>query len=330
MSVSLEQEIVALQDLHGSSRDPYGTAFVPLADAHRRAGEFDKALALLRDGLTRHPEYTPAHVVTSWVHIDRGALDEALGALELVMELDHDNRAGLKGLGHVLNEKGDREGAIGHLTRLAELEPEDGEARTLFETIQAVEPVMVPETEPPVEVSEEEAPDAPEPPDAAQSLDIGTGEDIVTRTMGEVYAAQGLFEQAIGVFEQLVADAPDDDGLTARLEELRAEALAPLVVDDPLPGPVAIDELAPDLEIPSIEEFAPDLEIPSVEEFAPEPEIPAAEDRPVVSIDALAPSEVAEPAVDDRPAVAIGSLAPEGERPVAPIALLAPDAASGF
>ncbi len=120
------------------------------------------------------------------------------------------------------------------------------------------------------------------------------------------------------MFEQLVADAPDDDGLTARLKELRAEALAPLVVDDPLPGPVAIDELAPDLEIPS------------VEEFAPEPEIPAVEDLPVVSIDALAPSEVAEPAVDDRPAVAIGSLAPEGERPVAAIALLAPDAASGF
>lgn len=313
MSVSLEQEIVTLQDLHGSSRDPYGTAFVPLADAHRRAGEFDKALQLLRDGLTRHPEYTSAHVVTSWVHLDRGALDEALGALELVMELDHDNRAGLKGLGQVLNEKGDREGAIGHLTRLAELEPEDAEARALLETIQAVEPVTVPEPEPPVEVSAE----IPEAPEATQAPDVR--EDIVTRTMGEVYAAQGLFERAIEVFEQLVADAPDDDELAARLEELRARLLAPLVVDDPPPEPVTIDELAPDLEIPGIEELAP------------EPEIPAVAEPPVVSIDALAPSEVAEPAaVDDRPVVAVGSLAPAGERPVAPIALLAPDAAQAF
>ena len=118
--------------------------------------------------------------------------------------------------------------------------------------------------------------------------------------------------------------------MTARLEELRAGALAPLVVDDPLPGPVTVDELAPDLEIPSVEELAPEPEIPAVEEFAPEPEIPAVEEPPVVSIDALAPSEVAEPAVDDRLMVAIGSLAPEGERPVVPIALLAPDAASSF
>lgn len=298
MSESLEQEIVALQDLHGSSRDPNGTAFVPLADAHRRAGELDKALELLREGLNRHPEHTSGHVVASWVHMDRGALDDALGTLELVMELDHDNRAGLKCLGQVLNEKGDREGAIGHLTRLAELEPEDLEARSLLETIQAAEPVVVPEAEP-----------------------LDRSEDIVTRTMGDVYAAQGLFDQAIEVFEQLVAAAPDDDELTARLAELRAEAAAPLVVDDPPyeHEPVTIDELAP------------------------EPAISTVGESPVVSIDALAPSEVLAPSLDDRLVVPIGSLAPEGERPVvlmgslAPererpvvaIALLAPDAASG-
>ena len=275
MSQSLEQEIVALQDLQGSSRDPNGRAFVPLADAYRRSGEFDTALELLREGLTRHPEYTSAHVVASWVHIDRGAFDEALGTLELVLELDQDNRAGLKGLGRVLHEKGDREGAIGHLSRLAELEPEDAEARSLLETIQAAEPVAVPEAD----------------------------EEIVTATMGDVYASQGLFDQAVEVYEQLVAEAPDDDGLAARLEELRAEASAPLVADDAPDGPqpTAIDALAP------------------------EPVATTLEDAPPISIDALAPDEVAAPAMDDRPTVPIGSLAPEGERPVVPIMLLAPD-----
>ena len=312
MSVSLEQEIVALQDLHGSSRDPNGTAFVPLADAHRRAGEFDEALELLREGLNRHPDYTSAHVVASWVHMDRGALDEALGTLELVMELDRDNRAGLKGLGQVLSEKGDREGAMGHLTRLAELEPEDLEARSLLETLEAAEPVVLPEPEPNPEISAE-APEAP------ASLD--TGGEIVTRTLGDVYAAQGLFDQAIEVFEQLVAVAPDDDELKARLEEVRAEAAAPLVVDDAPsePEPVAIHELAP------------------------EPTVPTVGEPPVVAIDALAPSEVLAPSLldrhvvpigslapeDERSVVPVGSLAPERERPVVPIALLAPGAVSG-
>ncbi|MFV2005853.1 MAG: tetratricopeptide repeat protein [Longimicrobiales bacterium] len=266
MSVSLEQEIVALQDLHGSSRDPCGTAFVPLADAHRRAGEFDRALELLSEGLSRHPEYTSAHVVTSWVHMDRGAHDEALGTLQLILELDHDNRAGLKGLGKLLNETGDREGAIGHLARLVELEPEDLEASSLLETIQAFEPVEVHEAEPIPEIPAE----GPEVPD--------TDEEIVTRTMGDVYADQGLLYEAIEVYEQLAAAAPDDDEVMARLEELHAEAATPLVVDDPpaAPEPISIDELAP----------------------APEGE------RPVVSIGSLAPD-------GERPVVPIALLAPD-------------------
>ena len=188
---------------------------------------------------------------------------------------------------------------MGHLTRLAELEPEDREARSLLETLEAAEPVVLPEPEPPTEIFAE-TPEAPAPPDS--------GGEIVTRTLGDVYAAQGLFDQAIEVFEQLVSAAPGDDELAARLEEVRAEAAAPLVVADPPsePEPVVIDELAP------------------------EPAIPSVEEPPVVTIDALAPSEVVTPSLDDRLVVPIGSLAPEGERPVVPIALLMPDADSGF
>jgi len=187
---------------------------------------------------------------------------------------------------------------MGYLTRLAELEPEDLEARSLLETLEAAEPVVRPEPEHSPEISAE-APEAPAP--------LDPGGEIVTRTLGDVYAAQGLFDQAIEVFEQLVAVAPDDDELKARLEEVRAEAEAPLVVEDAPsePEPVAIHEVAP------------------------EPPVPTVEEPPVVTIDTLAPSEVLAPSLLDRPVVPIGSLAPEGERPVVPIALLAPGAVSG-
>ncbi len=326
MSESLEQEIVALQDLHGSSRDPNGRAFVPLADAYRRAGRLDEALDLLREGLTRHPEYVSAHVVASWLHIERGALDEALGTLELILELDKDNRAGLKGMGQVLHERGDREGALEHLSHLAELEPEDAEAKALLDTIQAAEPAPIPETaaveetvsEPPeivvddfeptvadeapdVAVAEPEVaePEVAEPEVAGAPTPPHVGEDVITRTMADVYADQGLTAKAIDVYQQLVAADPDDAELEARLWELREEAAAPLA--------------------PAVEDVAVEPEPVPVETLAPEAE----DESPPVSIDALAPDAEA-PAVDDRPVSPIESLAPEGERPVVLIAMLAP------
>lgn len=48
---SLEQQIDQLEELYESELDPQGRAFVPLADAHRRLGDLDKALAVVQQGL---------------------------------------------------------------------------------------------------------------------------------------------------------------------------------------------------------------------------------------------------------------------------------------
>ena len=47
-------------------------------------------------------------------------------------------------------------------------------------------------------------------------------EQIQTRTMADLYVIQGLIDRAIDVYQHLVDDAPDDAGLRARLEELKA------------------------------------------------------------------------------------------------------------
>lgn len=46
----------------------------------------------------------------------------------------------------------------------------------------------------------------------------------VTRTMGDLYAAQGHLEEAVYIYERLVEREPDDPELAGRLEELRARA----------------------------------------------------------------------------------------------------------
>ena len=51
MPESLKQQIDRLEGLYESELDPQGRAFVPLADAHRRLGDLDKALAVVQQGL---------------------------------------------------------------------------------------------------------------------------------------------------------------------------------------------------------------------------------------------------------------------------------------
>ncbi|MEE9133112.1 MAG: tetratricopeptide repeat protein, partial [Gemmatimonadota bacterium] len=57
-------------------------------------------------------------------------------------------------------------------------------------------------------------------------------EGVVTETMAELYAAQGLYEDAIGVYRQLAEGRPDDERIQARIGELEARlAGAPSEVD---------------------------------------------------------------------------------------------------
>ena len=51
MPESLEQQIDQLEELYEAELDPQERAFVPLADAHRRLGDLDKALAVVQQGL---------------------------------------------------------------------------------------------------------------------------------------------------------------------------------------------------------------------------------------------------------------------------------------
>ena len=91
MSESLNQQIDRLQAIFRSDLDPDGRGFVPLADVHRRLGDMDQALALVREGLQEHPDLTSGHVVEGWIHRAQGDIDTALKSFERVVELDPDN-----------------------------------------------------------------------------------------------------------------------------------------------------------------------------------------------------------------------------------------------
>ena len=105
MPESLKQQIDRLQELYESDLDPGGRAFVPLADAHRRLGDLDKALALIQEGLGTHPDFASAHLVLGWVHRSRQQPDDAMRSFERVLALDAENMVARAAIAELIDDQ---------------------------------------------------------------------------------------------------------------------------------------------------------------------------------------------------------------------------------
>lgn len=159
-------------------------------------------------------------------------------------------------------------------------------------------------------------PGHPHPEEGAPHRGPLLDDALITRTMGEIFARQGLLDQAEEVFRRLTAREPENLELRHRLDELRAlregtslqpeeqgettaESRDPDTSGDILPiqallaDPVlGTEELAPN-RILSIDDLAPDPAL-SVEELEPDPVLPVASLAPelVVPMDELAPDAI--------------------------------------
>ena len=76
--------------------DPASKVFVPLAEEYRKAGHLDRALAVLRSGLSRNPGYGSARVALARVHLQRGELVEARELLTQLVAEAPDNLLALR------------------------------------------------------------------------------------------------------------------------------------------------------------------------------------------------------------------------------------------
>ncbi|MFV2082851.1 MAG: tetratricopeptide repeat protein, partial [bacterium] len=61
--------------------DPNSRAFAPLAEAYRKAGDLDKALAIAQTGLRIHPDYIGGLVVAGRVLLEKGDYKKARDSL---------------------------------------------------------------------------------------------------------------------------------------------------------------------------------------------------------------------------------------------------------
>jgi len=269
-------------------RQPESLVFARLADAYRKAGNPEKALEVLADGLARHPDYPSGHIVRARALNDLGRLDETLQSFRRALELDGANLVAIRELAGLAEERGDSGEARHWYERLAQIDPADEEvrrkladlesARLEAEATESEGPDPEPADSPPGMVEEPvwwddsavdlalERGDAEEHPEYGSiswgetgSAETRSEEDVVeailngdvpetvraedtwwyeeardtdeplpsrdadvlTRTMADLYAEQGLLREAVGIYEELIKDAPDDAQLLERLAALR-------------------------------------------------------------------------------------------------------------
>jgi len=111
------------------AENPHGLTFAPLAEVHRKNGDVQRALELLKPGLQNHPDYIPASIVLGRCHLDLGDLSAAETAFTHVLALDGENVIALKALADI-NERLHRfDDAERWLNTLLSLDRSNDEAR---------------------------------------------------------------------------------------------------------------------------------------------------------------------------------------------------------
>lgn len=247
MADSVEKEIRELCSLFWSERDPEGRAFAPLADAYRRQGDLDQALELLEDGLGRHQDFTPGHVVAGWVLRDRGETQAAAEAFDAALSLDDENLEALRGLGDLAAERGDAATAAGCYRKLVELEPTDPEVRARLIEAERAAHTAAERPDPAVPVAD--SADLVVPADA-----IHLGDDVVTAEEA-VFTVEDVVLDVGGVGEAVELDVciepePESEPMELPRGEPEPAAVDPaelpvLEAASPPPPPAPVLELVP-------------------------------------------------------------------------------------
>jgi len=257
--------------------------FAALAEEHRRAGDVEVAIQMVRKGLENRSNYVSGHIVLARCLLDRAEDAEAQQELERVLELDGENVIALKVLSEITERLGDPIGARKWVDRLLEVDPMNEEAQLMITRLGDLaaatsEPssgadVAEPEAaEPEASQAEPEAP-APEPesPEAAEAEDASPPSPLPPPTSpAEPEAAQV---------------EPDDPLPELELSEAgEEEEEAP--PSPPLPPPSPTEPAEPAITGAEVEHY------PAVELSAQAGEGPPPEDVVGVEVDRPEPIEL--------------------------------------
>ena len=199
------EEIAQL--LRRTEVEPRTHAFARLAELYREGGDLERALHVVRDGLAHHPHYLAARLVHARVLRELGRRDASTTEFERILAVDAEHPAARAALGRP-GPAGRPEARWGEAARAAA-------ARRWLSGLEEAWLPGGPENEP--------SP-APSPTEPVSPAPSPSAADLDTVTLAALYARQGLFDQAIAVYERMLARDPGNTRLAVALDETRRRA----------------------------------------------------------------------------------------------------------
>lgn len=232
------------------SKDPGSMVFAPLAEAYRKTGMLDEAIATAQDGLKLHPNYVSGMVALGRAYFEKGALTEARETLEQVHAMAADNIIAANILEEirkqwpVVSGQGPEVGGQEEAEGKVEESPE--EVTPVFEVVAETEPEIIEaaELEELEEVAEAEEEEAVTAYGEEITEELWTGEtisegqkaevkveegeirprkEITTSTIADLYIKQGYLDKAIDIYQTLYNANPYNEEIKRRLDELKRQ-----------------------------------------------------------------------------------------------------------
>lgn len=201
MSGEIREDIQHLLERY--TQAPDSRLFAPLADAYRKDGEINRAIELCEKGLERYPSYVSAHVILGKCFYDKGATERARSEFLRVAELDPENMVALKFLGDILMAEGDREGAAQNYRRLLAIDPTNEEVEVALRELEEEFQVQQ------IDLTDEK-----------RIRKIDGGGELATMTLAGIYAAQGYYNKALKIYQDVIQHDPGNVQAREMVEKL--------------------------------------------------------------------------------------------------------------
>ncbi len=182
---------------------PESRAFAPLADAYRKRGELDKAVAICEKGLERYPGYASARVILGKCFYDKGATERARSEFLQVLETDSENMVALKYMGDISLAEDKQSEAADYFRRLLEIDPTNEKAKAALGRIES----GLKSRE--IDLEDDES-----------VKNVQQPGELATITLAGIYAAQGYYQKALEVYRKILERDPGNNEASRMVEKI--------------------------------------------------------------------------------------------------------------
>lgn len=199
----------------------------------KRLGHNRKVIRECIRALQHHPEDLPLRLILAEAYFEEGLLSQAEAEIGTATSRMDRYASAYRLQADIYRAQKRKDEALCSLKTYLALRPQDERAQDLLremenETAQAHE-----DTAELAVLEERETPDLEivEPPSlAAEKPELRFDEDVLseiaTPTLAEVYVNQGQIQEALSIYERVIAQDPDDEASVKRVQELRTMLLA--------------------------------------------------------------------------------------------------------